>query len=66
MYNATLGSGYPESTIEEEPILGRVLALPDGRVQPLSWRDRLLLTLGLTDARQLARKYFGETGQVST
>jgi hypothetical protein len=61
-----LGSGYPESTIEEEPILGRVLALPDGRVQPLSWRDRLLLTFGLTDARQLAHKYFGETGQVST
>ena len=66
MVNATLGSGYPESTIEEEPILGRVLALPDGRIQPLNWRDRLLLWLGLTDARQLAGKYFGKAAQAPT
>ncbi|MEK8033990.1 hypothetical protein AACH06_24455 [Ideonella sp. DXS29W] len=59
MHNVTLGRGYPESTIEEEPILGRVLAMPDGRIQPLTWRDRMMLSLGLTDARQLATKYFG-------
>lgn len=58
MYNATLVRGYPESTIEEEPILGRVLALPDGRIQPLGWWDRLRLALGLTNARQLEAKYF--------
>lgn len=63
MDNSTLGHGYPESTIEEEPILGRVLALPDGRIQPLSWRDRFLLAIGLTDARQLAGKYFGDAVQ---
>jgi hypothetical protein len=65
MYNATLGRGYPESTIEEEPILGRVLAMPDGRIHPLTWRDRLELALGLTDARQLAMKYFGEAARAS-
>ena len=58
MYDATLRREYSESTIEEEPILGRVLALPDGRVQPLSWADRLLLTVGLTNARRLEAKYF--------
>jgi hypothetical protein len=66
MYNATLGSGYPESTIEDEPILGRVLALPDGRLRPLSWRDRLLLALGLTNARRLADKYFGYADRAAT
>jgi hypothetical protein len=58
MYNATLVRGYRESTIEEEPILGRVLALPDGRIQPLTWWDRLRLAMALTDARQLEAKYF--------
>jgi hypothetical protein len=58
MYDATLVRGYQESTIEEEPILGRVLALPDGRVQPLGWWDRLLLALGLTNANRLEAKYF--------
>jgi len=58
MYNATLVRGYQESTIEEEPILGRVLALGDGRIQPLNWWDRLRLSLGLTNAHQLEAKYF--------
>ncbi|WP_374568005.1 hypothetical protein [Ideonella sp.] len=58
MYDATLVRGYRESTIEEEPILGRVLALPDGRVQPLNGWDRLQLALGLTSARRLEAKYF--------
>ncbi len=58
MYNATLVRGYPESTIEEEPILGRVLALADGRIQPLTWWDRWRLAFGLTNASQLEAKYF--------
>lgn len=58
MYDATLVREYRESTIAEEPILGRVLALPDGRIQPLNWLDRLRLALGLTSARRLEAKYF--------
>ena len=66
MHNVSLGRGYLESTIEEEPILGRVLAMPDGRIQPLTWRDRLMLSFGLTDARQLADKYFGRSAHPAT
>jgi hypothetical protein len=49
---------YQESRIEEEPILGQVLAMPDGRVHPLSWLDRVKLRLHLTDARALESRYF--------
>ncbi|HEX5685396.1 MAG TPA: hypothetical protein VFY73_15350 [Ideonella sp.] len=58
MYNATLSREYQESTIDEDPILGCVLALPDRRIQPLGWWDRLLLALGLTNASRLEAKYF--------
>lgn len=54
----TLKQDYQESRIEEEPILGPVLAMPDGRVQPLSWLDRLMLRLHLTNARALEARYF--------
>lgn len=49
---------YQESRIEDEPILGPVLALPDGRIQPLTWMERVLLALRLTDAKGLEARYF--------
>jgi hypothetical protein len=49
---------YQESRIEDEPILGPVLALPDGRLQPLTWMERLLVQLHLTDAKALEARYW--------
>jgi hypothetical protein len=49
---------YRESRIEEEPILGRVLALPDGRIQPLTWFERVLASLHLINAKTLEARYF--------
>lgn len=49
---------YQESKIEDEPILGPVLMLPDGRIQPLTWLERLLVRLHLTDAKHLEARYF--------
>jgi hypothetical protein len=49
---------YQESRIEEEPILGPVLAMPDGRIQPLTFWERLLVTLHLTNAKVLEARYF--------
>ncbi len=49
---------YQESRIEDEPILGPVLALPDGRIQPLTWLERVLLALRLTNAKGLEARYF--------
>jgi len=49
---------YQESKIEEEPILGTVLTLPDGSIQPLTWLERVLFMLGLTNAKLLEARYF--------
>ena len=49
---------YQESKIEDEPILGPVLAMPDGRIQCLTWLERVLVTLGLTNAKLLEARYF--------
>jgi len=49
---------YQESRIEDEPILGPVLALPDGRIQPLTWLERVLVALHLTNAKLLEARYF--------
>jgi len=49
---------YRESKIEDEPILGPVLTLPDGRIQPLTWLERVLVALGLTNAKLLEARYF--------
>jgi hypothetical protein len=49
---------YQESRIEDEPILGPVLALPDGRIQPLTWMERLLVRLHLINAKMLEARYF--------
>ena len=48
---------FQESKIEEEPILGRVLVFPGGRIQTLTFVERLLLTLRLTDAKRLEAVY---------
>lgn len=53
---------YQESRIEDEPILGAVLALPDGRIQPLTWLEKLLVALRLTDAKALEARYFKTAG----
>jgi hypothetical protein len=58
MHHATLDHEYRESTIEDEPILGPVLTMPDGRLHPLSWFERVLLALHLTSAPALAAKHF--------
>jgi hypothetical protein len=49
---------YQESKIEDEPILGTVLALPDGRIQQLTWKEKLLVMLRLTNAKMLEARYF--------
>ncbi len=49
---------YKESRIEDEPILGPVLSLPDGRIQPLTWFERVLVKLHLTDAKALEARYW--------
>ncbi|MEP7301336.1 MAG: hypothetical protein ABI699_07385 [Caldimonas sp.] len=49
---------YQESRIEDEPILGPVLAMPDGRVQRLTLLERILLSLRLTNAKLLEARYF--------
>jgi hypothetical protein len=59
MNYATRQPAYQESRIEDEPILGPVLQLPDGRVQPLTWFERVLVTLHLIDAKGLEARYFG-------
>lgn len=48
---------FRESRIEEEPILGRVLVLPGGRIQSLTFFEKLLLTLRLTNAKRLEARY---------
>ena len=50
-------SEFQESRIEEEPILGRVLVLPGGRIQSLTPVEKLLLTLRLTNAKRLEARY---------
>lgn len=49
---------YQESKIEDEPILGTVLSLPDGRIQQLTWKEKLLVMLRLTNAKMLEARYF--------
>jgi hypothetical protein len=48
---------FKESRIEHEPILGPVLVMPGGRIQPLSFVERLLVTLRLTNAKGLEARY---------
>ena len=57
-----LSTDFAQSRIEDEPILGTVLRLPDGRVQLLSWWERLQLALHLTDAKALEERYAARLG----
>ncbi len=58
MSEAALVREYQESKIEDEPILGPVLAMPDGRLQPLTLLERVLVKLRLTNAKLLEARYF--------
>ncbi len=58
MNEAASLQGFEESRIEDEPILGPVLAMPDGRVQPLTLLERVLVKLRLTNAKLLEARYF--------
>jgi hypothetical protein len=49
---------YQESKIEDEPILGSVLTMPDGRIQPLTWLEKVLVALRLTNAKLLEARHF--------
>ena len=49
---------YQESRIDDEPILGSVLTLPDGRIQPLTLWEKVMVALRLTDAKSLEQRYF--------
>jgi hypothetical protein len=53
---------YQESKIEDEPILGPVLTLPDGRIRPLSWLERLQVALGLANAKTLELRHWRPVG----
>ena len=48
---------FQESRIEDEPILGRVLVMPGGRIQSLTFAEKLLLAFRLTDAKRLEARY---------
>lgn len=50
--------GYQDSRIEDEPILGKVLTLPNGNIQQLTWLEKVLVTLRLTNAKALEARYF--------
>lgn len=52
---------YSESRIEDEPILGPVLQMPDGSVHQLTWLERMMVKVKLTDAKALASRYFKQT-----
>ena len=49
---------YQESRIDDEPILGSVLTLPDGRIQPLTFWEKVLVHLRLVNAKGLEARYF--------
>jgi hypothetical protein len=49
---------YQESRIEDEPILGAVLVLPSGTIQPLTFWERVRVRLHLTNAKGLEAHYF--------
>lgn len=55
-------SDFQQSRIEDEPVLGTVLRLADGRVQTLTWWERLLVLLHLTDAKSLEARYARPAG----
>lgn len=51
-----LSTDFQQSRIEDEPILGTVLRLPDGSIRPLTLWERTLVWLRLADAAKLAHR----------
>ncbi|MCG3190130.1 MAG: hypothetical protein LKCHEGNO_02741 [Burkholderiaceae bacterium] len=49
---------YQESRIEDEPILGPVLAMPDGSFKRLNWLERVMVRLHLTNAKAPEARYY--------
>lgn len=58
MNDAEVVRPYQESRIDDEPILGPVLTLPDGRIKPLTWIERVLVALKLANAKSLELRYW--------
>jgi hypothetical protein len=59
MLDVVKAQEFRESKIEDEPILGTVLVMPGGRIQPLTLIERLLVSLRLTNAKALEARYSG-------
>jgi hypothetical protein len=57
MTEAQKSQEYQESKIEDDPILGPVLNMPDGQIHPLTWFERLLVALHLSSAKSLGGRY---------
>ncbi len=57
MLDVSRAQAFQESKIEQEPILGSVLVLAGGRIQPLTFIERVMASLGLTNAKKLEAKY---------
>jgi hypothetical protein len=57
MFDILKAQDFKESRIEDEPILGRVLVFPGGRVKPLTLMERIMVTLRLTNAKRLEARY---------
>jgi hypothetical protein len=53
---------YQESRIDDEPILGAVLTFPDGRIQPLTFWEKVLVALRLINAKGLEARYLRPAG----
>lgn len=58
MSEALRTRSYQDSRIEDEPILGKVLTLPNGNIQQLTFMEKVLVTLHLTNAKALEARYF--------
>jgi hypothetical protein len=58
MNEAMTARPYQESRIDDEPILGPVLTLPDGSIKPLTLLERVMVALHLTNAKLLEARYF--------
>ncbi len=58
MSEAIRNQAYQDSRIDDEPILGKVLTLPNGNIQQLTFLEKLLVTLHLTNAKALEARYF--------
>lgn len=57
MFDVLRVEEFRESRIEDEPILGRVLVMPGGRIQSLTFLEKVMLALRLTDAKRLEARY---------